>query len=294
MQKPKIYDCFCYFNEDMLLTLRLETLWDTVDYFVISEANYSHSGNDRKTLFNINNFSKYTKKIRYLRLDERPAGENDFWKNENFIRNNISKGLFDAQPNDLILISDLDEIPNPAVIHSYEPEFLRGDFSQRYYSYFFNNFWIGDVNKKDSIIPKSNIWQGSKITTFCYFTTFFNSNATSVRSYKSTGLLRALKRKWFKRFRTQTFPNGGWHFTWIFSIDDLIKKIENTAHQEFNQPKFKDPNHIKHMIKNGRDFHKPNSRYVIQSIDDSYPAHLVKNQHLYRKYILSRDKNTLL
>ena len=292
MSQPKIYDCFCYFNEDMLLKLRLETLWDTVDYFIISEASYSHSGKSRYPQFNIKNFNQYASKIRYFQLDERPPGENDFWKNENFIRNNIAKGLYDAQANDLILISDLDEIPNPIAISSYQPKFIRGDFSQRYYSYFLNNYWLGDVDKKDIIKPNSNIWHGSKITTYQHFKNFFNNNATSVRSYRSSGLLRGIKRMWFKKFNTQIISNGGWHFTWVFSIENIVKKIENTAHQEFNKPEYKDHSHIKSMIYMGRDFHKPDSRYQAQQVDDQFPGYLINNQHLYKDYILAITQST--
>ncbi|MEK9652856.1 MAG: beta-1,4-mannosyl-glycoprotein beta-1,4-N-acetylglucosaminyltransferase, partial [Betaproteobacteria bacterium] len=64
MKDIRVYDCFSYFNEDMLLELRLETLWDHVDIFVISEATYTHRGLDRKLLFDINNFKKYASKIR--------------------------------------------------------------------------------------------------------------------------------------------------------------------------------------------------------------------------------------
>ena len=118
----------------MLLQLRMDTLWDYVDYFVISEATYTHKGLSRKTVFDISKFEKYKSKIRYQRLEIRPPGENEFWKNENFIRNNITTGLFDSNPEDLILISDLDEIPKPSTIGLYDPRFLRGDFLQNYYS----------------------------------------------------------------------------------------------------------------------------------------------------------------
>ncbi len=286
----KIYDCFCYFNEDMLLKIRLETLWDFVDYFVISEASYSHTGVDRDVQFDIKNFSKYKSKIRYVRLDERPKGKNDFWKNENFIRNNIINGLYDAEPDDLILISDLDEIPRPENIALYNPNnYLRGDFCQSYYSYFFNNYWIGDVDKKGRVIPDSNIWLGSKITTYRNFIGFFQGNATSVRSYKSTGFFRAIKRSWFKRWHVQTIQDGGWHFTWIFSIENIIKKLENTAHQEFNKSEYKDSNYIKSMIYSGKDFIKSNARYSPQTIDDSFPKYLLDNVHIYDKFILPAE-----
>lgn len=270
----------------MLLELRFETLWEKVDFFVIVEASYSHAGNDRQTQFDIERFAKYRSKIRYLKLDTRPSGLNDFWKNENFIRNHLAHGLYDAQPDDWILISDLDEIPNPQSIQTYDVKYLRGDFEQRYYSYFLNNYWLGDVDRYGKLIPRSNIWRGSKITTYHHFVNFFNANPTSVRSYKSSGVLRSIKRAWFTRFDVQLIRNGGWHFTWIFKLPDIVKKIESTAHQEFNSPLYKDPEFIQSMIMAGRDFHKPNSRYEPQIIDQNFPKYLINHPEKFKEYLL--------
>ena len=289
--KKRIYDCFCYFNEDHILELRLETLWDVVDYFIISEASYSHAGNARELHFDINRFKKFESKIRYIPLHERPPGPNDFWKNENFIRNNVSKGLYDAQPDDLIIVSDLDEIPEPKKIMEFDTNYIRGDFDQRYYSYYLNNYWIGDVNSSGKLISGSNIWKGSKITTYGHFTSFFNSNATSVRSYKSSGLLRSIKRSWFRWFHVQTIKEGGWHFTWIFTLEDLIKKIENTAHQEFNNEEHKNPERLMKLIESGQDFNKPLARYELQSIDGQFPKFLIENQERFKSFIKEKTNN---
>lgn len=282
----KVFDCFCYFNEDLLLELRFETLWDHVDFFVISEASYSHAGESRELQFDARRFQKYAAKIRYMPLHERPEGPNDFWKNENFIRNNIANGLFDAKPDDWILISDLDEIPHPEQIKLYQPQYLRGDFDQRYYSYFLNNYWVGDVDSSGNIKPGSNIWRGSKITTYGHFLDFFYSNSTSVRAYKSSGWLRSIKRMWFKKFHVQLIPDGGWHFTWIFKMPEIIKKIESTAHQEFNTAEYKNPVMIEKMIRDGRDFHKPQSRYQVQPIDQQFPTYLRNNIHKFKDFVL--------
>ena len=270
----------------MLLELRFETLWDYVDYFVISEASYSHAGAARETLFDIKRFEKYASKIRYLRLDQHPDGANDFWKNENFIRNNLSNGLFDAKPEDLIIISDLDEIPNPEKIKAYRPQYLRGDFDQRYYSYFLNNYWLGDVGSDGLLKPQTNKWRGSKITTYQHFVDFFKGNATSVRSYKSSGIWRSLKRSWFKHFNVQLIADGGWHFTWVFTMENLVRKIENTAHQEYNKEKYKDPVYIEKMIRSGKDFHKPNSRYQAQALNEQFPKYLVEHQDRFKDFLL--------
>jgi beta-1,4-mannosyl-glycoprotein beta-1,4-N-acetylglucosaminyltransferase len=293
MTKPRIYDCFCYFNEDLILELRLETLWDFVDFFVISEASYTHAGLSRETQFDITKFQKYASKIRYIRLDVRPEGGRDFWKNENFIRNNVVNGLFDAISDDLVMISDLDEIPNPEKINEYLPKYLRGDFDQRYYSYYFNNYWLGDADESGKVSPNSNIWRGTKITTYHHFVNFFKCNATSVRSYKSSGMLRSIKRTWFKWFSVQLIKDGGWHFTWVFTLENIIKKIQSTAHQEFNRPEFKDPQKIRDLIASGRDFHKPFSRYELQDIDEQFPRYLIENLEKFSEFIYLRDEKKL-
>jgi beta-1,4-mannosyl-glycoprotein beta-1,4-N-acetylglucosaminyltransferase len=286
----KTYDCFCYFNEDMLLELRLETLWDYVDFFVISEASYTHSGVDRIPEFNIHKFKKYQSKIRYILLNERPKGSNGFWKNENFIRNNIANGLYDAKPDDLILISDLDEIPKPKAIQLYDRSYKRADLHQRYYSYYLNNYWLGNVDDKEELLLNSNIWNGTKITTYKHFVEFFKGNATSVRIFKSSGFLRGLKRAWFKFFQSQTIKDGGWHFTWIFSIENIIKKIESTAHQEFNHEEHKNPERIIALIKSGHDINKPEARYQLQKIDSQFPDYLLLNIQNFSKFILVPGK----
>ena len=112
-----IYDCFQYFNEDHMLDLRFNILNDHVDYFVISESTKTHQGEDKKLNFNINNFLKYKNKIKYIVAD--------FKRDKNFInhkggesiieqhqRNCLSKGLVNADDNDLIMLSDSDEIPD--------------------------------------------------------------------------------------------------------------------------------------------------------------------------------------
>ncbi len=286
MEKPRIYDCFCYFNEDLILELRFETLWDHVDVFVISEASYTHAGVAREPVFDIQRFQKYASKIRYLRLDDRPPGPNDFWKNENFIRNHVVNGLFDAKPNDWILISDVDEIPKPERIKQYDPKYFRGDFDQSYYSYYFNNLWIGDVDSSGKLKPNSSIWRGTKVTTYQYFIDFFKSNATSVRNYKSVGLLRSIKRTWFKWFNVQLIKDGGWHFTWIFSLENIIKKVESTAHQEFNDEHRKNHQFIISTINAGKDLNKPNARYVKVELDDSFPIDLLSNIEKYKNYLI--------
>ena len=127
----KIFDCFMYFDENLLLDLRLNVLDKYVDYFVIVESCFNHKGEKKKLNFDINNFQNFKNKIIYLIYDEIPNKEEKILdhedsnsKNVKYIfnaiyrengqRNFIINGLDKADDEDIILISDLDEIPNLA------------------------------------------------------------------------------------------------------------------------------------------------------------------------------------
>ena len=116
----KVYDCFTFYNEFELLELRLQSLYDVVDYFVIVESTTTHNKEPKKLNFaeNKDRYKQYADKIRHIVLNGelipwRGVGD---WSIENAQRNAIVGGLQDAQPDDLIFISDLDEIPAPDVL----------------------------------------------------------------------------------------------------------------------------------------------------------------------------------
>ena len=149
-----IYDCFQYFNEDHMVDLRMNILNNQVDYFVISESTKTHQGKEKKLNFDIKNFKKYEKKIIYTIAD--------YDKKENFInhtggeslieqhqRNNITQGLKKANDNDLIILSDSDEIPDLKKINLIKSRTKFTAFSQTMFMYKLNlknineSHWIG-------------------------------------------------------------------------------------------------------------------------------------------------------
>ena len=115
----KIYDCFSYWDEDLLLELRLNILEKFVDYFVIIEGNKTWQNNFKKLQFNLEKFKKFKHKIIYVPVEDMPEGKNP-WVRENFQRNCIERGLSRSSEDDLIIISDLDEIPNPDAINKFK------------------------------------------------------------------------------------------------------------------------------------------------------------------------------
>lgn len=280
----RIYDCFCYFNEDMLLELRLETLWDHVDYFVICESVLTISGLPKPLYFDPAKFKKYESKIRHLIVNDYPFETSDAWRNERWQRDYLINGLFDAKPDDWIMLSDVDEIPRPEVIRRYSPGLRkRGDFQQYIYAYYLNNRLQEKTNQPA-------MWVGTKITTYSNLISFFDGSMEKLRGYKLTGPLRGIRRAFFKTFLIQKISDGGWHFTWMAGVDKIIKKLESFAHQEFNKPEFKNPEKIKELINSGKDVLFPGNKYEIQSLTEQFPIYLVRNPEKFKDYLLKVNR----
>ena len=108
----KIYDCITYCGEDLLLKIRFETLFNKVDKFVIVEANRFFNGEVKPKLFDIKKFEKYKEKIDFYYIENLPKFNGNNLQYENFIKDQIKLGLKNLNDEDIVLISDADEIPN--------------------------------------------------------------------------------------------------------------------------------------------------------------------------------------
>ena len=260
----KIFDCFLYSNEDLILDVRLNTLSDYVSRFVIVEANKDHQGKEKKLNFNINNFQKFKNKITYLVVDDFPKNLTN-WQRENYQRNFISNGLHDAQEDDYIIISDVDEIPNLENIDSIKKN-RYSVFEQKMHYYKFNLLNITNPN-----------WYGSRICKKKYL--------------KSPQWLRdqKIKKKYFfnfMRINWNIVKNGGWHFSFLLSPDDIKYKIESFAHSEFNNSKFNNIDKIKSSIENNYDLFDRNLEYKKVAIDSSYPKYILGNKDKFKDWII--------
>ncbi len=174
----KIIDCFMYFDEDLVLDLRLNYLSKFVDNFVIVESKFNHKGEERKLEFDLNRFVKFKNKITYIILDKNPEGiekikdnDSEIEKNNKFInnsnkrerfqRNQILNGLVNAEGNDWVIISDVDEIPNLENINFGKLKsklvFFRQEMMYYKFNLKYNDFtWIGSraCKKKNLISPQ--------------------------------------------------------------------------------------------------------------------------------------------
>jgi beta-1,4-mannosyl-glycoprotein beta-1,4-N-acetylglucosaminyltransferase len=260
----KIFDCFLYSNEDLILDVRLNTLSDYVSRFVIVEANKDHQGKEKKLNFNINNFQKFKNKITYLVVDDFPKNLTN-WQRENYQRNFISNGLHDVQEDDYIIISDVDEIPNLENIDSIKKN-RYSVFEQKMHYYKFNLLNITNPN-----------WYGSRICKKKYL--------------KSPQWLRdqKIKKKYFfnfMRINWNIVKNGGWHFSFLLSPDDIKYKIESFAHSEFNNSKFNNIDKIKSSIENNYDLFDRNLEYKKVAINSSYPKYIIENKDKFKDWII--------
>lgn len=229
----KIYDCLIYFNEDLLLDLRFNYLDKYVDKFIVVESTYTHSGNKRKLFFDINKFSKFKKKIIYIVLDKEPKNiflveENDShaqtnsklmlngFHREHLQRNYIMEGIKEADVEDMIIISDADEIPN---LENINFNIIKNKliFFEQYYYYYKLNLKLDKY-----------IWCGSK--------------ACKKKNLISPQWLRSIKDKIYPSWRLDILfhkkkysdifkvKNGGWHFSKLNSPEEIENIMKSYSH----------------------------------------------------------------
>jgi len=272
----KIYDCFSYWDEDLLVDLRLNILNKHIDYFVIVEGNKTWQNNFKKLSFDIQKFKKFKDKIIYIPVEDMPDGENP-WTRENFQRNCISRGLEESKDEDLIIISDADEIPNLNNVKEYIKDKRYAVFKQKAFYY--------KLNMQNTTFPN---WYGSRICKKKYL--------------KSPQWLRNLKFKKRSLWRIDKYrlnsiiENGGWHFCNLKEPKDLVYKYKNMAETKDDffakdgidgkiDPKYLSVKQIERSIKEGKNLVGKEEYFKKIIIDDTYPEYLLKNIDKYKNWI---------
>ena len=235
----KIFDCFMYFDEEVVLDVRLNTLNKFVDYFVIVESKFTHKGDPRDLKFNHKKFGKFKNKIIYIVYEQEPkeieivnSNDSENEKSRKYIfnaiyrengqRNHIEKGLEHAKQNDIILISDVDEIPNLLNISFDKINEKIILFKQDMFYYKFNLYlpdliWTGTkgCRKKYLINPQWLRNVKDRKYPFYRIDTIFSKN-----KYKSIKYIN----------------DGGWHFTNIKTAKEIEHKLRSYLHhREFDE-----------------------------------------------------------
>ncbi len=224
------YDCFMYYDEDMLLDLRLNVLNNYVKKFVITESTYLHNGRPKTLKFDIKKFSKFKDKIKYIIVDKQPANIEELkpsdtqhqknskllinaLKRENFQRNRLQDGLSEASDEDLVIISDVDEIPN---LENFTHKDMFSFFKQKMFYYKFN------------LLHKEIVWVGSRACKKKYLLSPQWLRNIKNKSYQFWRLDIAFSKKKYRKI--DFIDNGGWHFSSIKSPEDIHFKMSNFLH----------------------------------------------------------------
>lgn len=256
-----VYDAFLFYNELELLDIRLNTLNDVVDKFVLVEATVTHTNQSKPLYYQENKarFKKFHKKIIHIIVKDSP-NVSFAWIIERFQLEATTRGLKNCKQNDIILYGAVDEIPSPEKIKEYKDKpGIHKAFLMKL-SYYFLNCVAQNVED----------WRG-----------------TSMFLYKD---LKKFKEIYFTRYIPVDvlIPDGGWHFSYMGGLRRMQTKISSMAHQEYNTHKLNSSENLKIAINSLSDFARPWIKFAI--VDTSFlPIYVQKN---FKKFTdLIADKN---
>lgn len=271
----KLYDCFLFNGELDLLEIRLNIMYDYVDKFVIAEGDETLTGKPKPAylLENQQRFDKFLNKIKYLTVPATPSIPCS-WSKEAFHRNCLIEGLNDAKESDYVLLSDLDEIPDPEKLHHYitrinEPFTLQ----QRNHCYYFN-----------CIYEQAPEWYGTVAMRKSNMTHVYGSWDKSYYGFSDVGLqkMRKIRRKFVQ------IPLCGWHYSYLLSDVEIEYKLKSFPHKEANSSEI---NNLENIRKCKSELIPINpsgdqSKLSIYKIDESNTnKYILKNIEKYNRYI---------
>lgn len=281
-----VYDCFQFFNELDILKIRLNVLAPIVDKFVISEATETFSGL-KKTLYYEENkelFAEFQDKIIHVVVDDTPQGDTHY--RDTFQKNAVTRGLAGCKDEDIIIFSDLDEIPNPDKIREILQNFQEDKiyhFAQRLFYCYLNmeevsGSLLSYAGEFEGVVHKK--WIGTKM---CSYKLLREQNL-------KLGELRFPERKEIG-IRVE---DGGWHFGYMggHGEKDIKKRVQekvvSAAHQEYNSKHVL--SNVTDQIKDGKDIFGRNAQFVRCEIDDSFPQYIREHQDELDFLIMHEEK----
>ena len=280
-----IYDCFQFFNELDILYLRMKIMDPIADRFVVSEATTTFSSLPKPLYFQENRemFKEFEDKIIHVVVEDTPPG--DTHARDTFQKNAVGRGLKDCKEDDIIIFSDLDEIPNPEKIREILSDFQEDKiyhFAQRLFYCYLN---MEEVSGKllsyagefEGVEKKQ--WIGSKM---CSYKLLKEQNL-------QLGDLRFPERK----ACGIRVADGGWHFGYMGGKGeaDIRKRVQtkviSAAHQEYNSKEVL--NDVADRIKDGKDIFGRDARFVLRTIDETYPEYIRTHQKELAHLIMQEE-----
>jgi hypothetical protein len=271
----KIYDCFTFYNEYDLLDIRLDLLYNHVDYFVIVEANQKFTNTPKTWNFDASRYLHYADKIIYIQVEDMPNSANP-WDNEHHQRNAIMRGLEDAEDNDIIIISDCDEILRPEAVDRIRTS-EQTLFALR--------------------MPLFNFKFNYMRTSAGAYDCWAMAARRSVFDDITPNTLREIRHSFsgaplqFVNEGCELVEHAGWHFGYLGNIEFLKDKAQSFSHQEVNRPEFLAQIDIETSIAQRTDWgHNGVDRYAVVALDNYFPKSLTT----YNKYILTESESQVL
>lgn len=274
----KIIDCITYCGEDLLLKIRFETLYNKIDKFIIIEANKYFDGKSKPKFFDHKNFYKYLDKIEYYYIEDLPKHTGNNLEYEIFIKNQIAKGLNNLDDEDIVLISDADEIPN--LENEKFKNFDSAVFLQKMFYYKFN------INAYEGLKFKNKI----ACTKSCKFKFF--------KSFQQVREFRVKNIPWWrfdKKIKRYVEEDGGWHFSFLMNSEDIRSKLSRFEHEikhlkkeeEYKLIDLMDIKRIENNIINLKDpYDRDHVKLKKVKIDESFPKYILENKNKLNEFII--------
>ncbi len=262
----KIIDGFIFYNELELLKARLHELYDVIDYFILVEGTLTFTGKTKPLYYDENKelFSKYNNKIIHIIVDDYPITTNP-WDREHHQRKCIHRGIsrLSLDPNDIIIISDVDEIPNSYIINSIKNNSINININTIYSLvmtlYYYTLEWT--VSRK---------WYHVKLLSFF--------------KYNETNNPEIIRHSFFEQIQ-----NGGWHITYYGDTQFIINKLESFSEQQDNNNKNKDINYLNKCIEDGvLHFNNDKLIHIPITTNINLPKYFIKNINVENKSIIPK------
>lgn len=278
----KTYDCFAFFNELDLLEIRLNELDHVVDKFVIVEATRTFQKEPKPLYFEENKarFKAFEDKIIHIVVDEYPNFFTRFrvptpMDYDNHQKNQVIRALKDAKPDDVIIYSDIDEIPRADKISQYKDQPGIKVFQQILCSYFINCIsTYGPVNPCELNKHGIHFWRGSVMADFSEF-----DNTKSFRKLRDIQADHIIQ-----------IENGGWHFSYLGDSKKILHKINSFAHSKeskYHIDNLQDPNVLEGIITQGKDLFGRDYTYEFVELNDRFPKYISEHKNKFSHLIKS-------
>jgi beta-1,4-mannosyl-glycoprotein beta-1,4-N-acetylglucosaminyltransferase len=285
-----IYDCFMFFNELELLELRLHELSGVVDKFVLVETTRTFSNKPKSLIFqeNRSRFKEFQDKIIHVVVDDMPRS-NNAWALELFQRNAICRGLENCRPDDIVLVSDVDEIPRATTL-------VEAVGAMKYHRDPISNFLHGALNSRAALRLfrcKGFRRIARKGNPFVYgfeqeqYWHFMNCQRLDAFKYGT-------KMAFFRDFPGgeemrysgyKIIKNGGWHFSYMGGAERIREKIMAYSHQERNRPEITDLNSINDRINRAAPLWNLDCEFRFVPLDDGFPKYLLTHREAFASWI---------